>query len=126
MLVEVWSTCIGAALVNAAAGRRLAATQKSGNVQLDIVTYERVRSLAAALASVAAFQTDLKRCAAAELAVSRQSLLVIALGQYSHFPHPHPQLGSGKFAAAVVAGIPSPPAKAMFKPRVPANSKSSW
>ena len=61
-LVEVWSACVGAVLTNATAGRRLSATQNIGNVQLDIVTYERVRSLAAAQASVHAFQTDLKRC----------------------------------------------------------------
>ena len=51
LLVEVWSACV--------------ATQNIGNMQLDIATYERVRSLAAAQASVDAFQTDLKRCAAA-------------------------------------------------------------
>ena len=118
MLVEVWSACVGAVLTNTTAGRRLAATQNIGNVQLDIVTYERFRSLAAAQASVVAFQTDLKRCVAA-----------VSVGNSANFPvliFTHPPLGSGKFAAAVVAGIPKPYAKAMFKPHVPANPKPSW
>lgn len=65
LLVEVWSKCVAATLVNATTGRRLAASQTIGAVRLNIATYVRVQSLAAAQAIIAAYQADLTRCAAA-------------------------------------------------------------
>ena len=60
LVVEVWSECLGATLVNATR-RRLAASQASGDVELEIATYLRVYGLATARASSAAFTADLAK-----------------------------------------------------------------
>ena len=47
--------------MNSTVGRRLVATQISGDTKLNIATYQRVKGLAAAQATEAAYQSDLSR-----------------------------------------------------------------
>ena len=112
LLVEVWSACVGATLINATAGRRLAAIQNIGIVQLDIVTYERVRSLVAAQDSSAAFQKDLKRCAAVgidcQIADSWHSLLVISLPFLNLLPILHLAAASSLLQSLLASLTPLP------------------